>query len=81
MISLCPGVVECAAIGVADEKQGEAIKVFVVKSDPTLTEEDVIELLPAEPHRLQVPKTSNSATTCPRPTSARSCGGSCAHRR
>jgi long-chain acyl-CoA synthetase len=33
--------VECAAIGVPDEKQGEAIKVFIVKSDPTLTEEDV----------------------------------------
>lgn len=41
VISLCPGVVECAAIGVPDEKQGEAIKVFVVKNDPTLTEEDV----------------------------------------
>lgn len=41
VISLCPGVVECAAIGIPDEKQGEAIKVFVVKSDPTLTEETV----------------------------------------
>jgi long-chain acyl-CoA synthetase len=41
VISLCPGVVECAAIGIPDEKQGEAIKVFVVKNDPTLTEEDV----------------------------------------
>lgn len=41
VISLCPGVVECAAIGIPDEKQGEAIKVFVVKSDPTLTEEQV----------------------------------------
>jgi long-chain acyl-CoA synthetase len=43
VISLCPGVVECAAIGVADEKQGEAIKVFVVKNDPILTEEDVMK--------------------------------------
>jgi long-chain acyl-CoA synthetase len=41
VISLCPGVVECAAIGIPDEKQGEAIKVFVVKNDPTLSEEDV----------------------------------------
>ena len=41
VISLCPGVVECAAIGVPDDKLGEAIKVFVIKSDPTLTEEDV----------------------------------------
>ena len=41
VISLCPGVVECAAIGIADEKQGEAIKVFIVKNDPTLTEVDI----------------------------------------
>jgi acyl-CoA synthetase (AMP-forming)/AMP-acid ligase II len=41
VISLCPGVVECAAIGIADDKQGEAIKVFVVKNDPTLTEEQI----------------------------------------
>lgn len=41
VISLCPGVVECAVIGVPDEKQGEAIKVFVVKNDPTLSEDDV----------------------------------------
>lgn len=41
VISLCPGVVECAAVGVPDEKQGEAIKVFVVKNDATLSEEDV----------------------------------------
>jgi long-chain acyl-CoA synthetase len=33
--------VECAAVGVADEKQGEAIKVFVVRSDASLSEEDV----------------------------------------
>ena len=41
VISTCPGVVECAAVGVPDEKQGEAIKVYVVKNDPTLTEEEV----------------------------------------
>lgn len=41
VISLCPGVVECAAVGVPDPKSGEAIKVFLVKNDPTLTEEQV----------------------------------------
>jgi acyl-CoA synthetase (AMP-forming)/AMP-acid ligase II len=41
VISLCNGVVECAAIGVPDAKSGEAIKVFVVRNDPTLTEEQV----------------------------------------
>jgi acyl-CoA synthetase (AMP-forming)/AMP-acid ligase II len=40
-ISLCPGVVECAVVGVADDKTGEAIKVFIVKNDPMLTEDDV----------------------------------------
>jgi long-chain acyl-CoA synthetase len=41
VISLCPGVVECAVVGVDDAKQGEAIKVFVVKNDSTLTEDDI----------------------------------------
>ena len=41
VISLCEGVVECAVIGVPDEKQGEAIKLFVVKDNPTLSEDDV----------------------------------------
>lgn len=42
VISLCPGVVECAAIGVPDERKGEAIKVFVVRRDASLTEETVM---------------------------------------
>jgi long-chain acyl-CoA synthetase len=41
VISLCPGVVECAVIGIPDAKTGEAIKAFVVKDDPTLTEDQV----------------------------------------
>ncbi|MCC7041772.1 MAG: long-chain-fatty-acid--CoA ligase [Burkholderiales bacterium] len=32
-----PGVLECAAIGVPDKKSGEAVKLFVVKKDPALT--------------------------------------------
>ncbi|MDP9898201.1 AMP-binding protein [Variovorax ginsengisoli] len=42
VISLCPGVVECAAVGVPDERKGEAIKVFVVRRDVSLTEEAVM---------------------------------------
>ena len=41
VISLCDGVVECAVIGIPNEKQGEAIKLFVVKDDPHLSEEDI----------------------------------------
>jgi long-chain acyl-CoA synthetase len=36
-----PGVLECAAIGVPDEHSGEAVKVFVVKKDPSLTEAQI----------------------------------------
>ena len=40
-VSLCPGVLECAVIGVPDEQAGEAIKLFVIKKDANLSEEDV----------------------------------------
>ncbi len=43
VVASCPGVLECAAIGLPDERQGEVIKVFVVRSDPTLTEEQVVQ--------------------------------------
>ena len=56
VISLCPGVVECAAIGVPDDKQGEAIKVFVVKSDPTVNEEDVARFCRQNLTGYKVPK-------------------------
>ena len=41
VISMCPGVIECAAIGIPDSMQGEVIKVFVVRSDSMLTEDAV----------------------------------------
>jgi long-chain acyl-CoA synthetase len=37
VIAMLPGVLEVAAIGVPDEKSGEAVKVFIVKKDPALT--------------------------------------------
>jgi long-chain acyl-CoA synthetase len=43
VVAMHPGVLECAAIGVADEHSGEVPKVFVVKKDPQLTEADVLE--------------------------------------
>jgi long-chain acyl-CoA synthetase len=39
----CPGVMECACIGVADEKTGEAVKLFVVKAaNAALTSDDLV---------------------------------------
>jgi len=42
VVMLHPGVTEVAAIGVADEKSGEAVKIVVVRKDPALTAEDLI---------------------------------------
>jgi long-chain acyl-CoA synthetase len=36
-----PGVAECAVVGVADDKTGEAVKLVIVKKDPALTEQMV----------------------------------------
>ena len=43
VIATHPGVVECAAVGVPDEKSGEAVKVFVVRRDPALTAEQLMD--------------------------------------
>jgi long-chain acyl-CoA synthetase len=42
VLTLHPGVLEAAAVGVRDERSGEAVKVVVVRSDPDLTEADVL---------------------------------------
>ncbi|PRH82194.1 long-chain fatty acid--CoA ligase [Arenimonas caeni] len=41
VIALMPGVLEVAAVGVPDDKSGEAVKVVIVKKDPSLTAEQV----------------------------------------
>jgi len=42
VIARLPGVLECAVIGVPDEHTGEAVKLFVVKKDASLTEEQIV---------------------------------------
>jgi len=42
VVAMLPGVLECAVIGVADDKTGEAVKVCIVKKDPNLTEAEVL---------------------------------------
>jgi long-chain acyl-CoA synthetase len=41
VVCLHPGVLECAAVGVADERSGEAVKLFVVRKDSGLSEADL----------------------------------------
>ena len=43
VIATHPGVLECGAVGVPDDKSGEAVKVVIVRKDPDLTKEAVIE--------------------------------------
>ena len=43
VLAMHPGVLEVAAIGVADEKTGEAVKIFVVRKDPSLTPAQLIK--------------------------------------
>ncbi len=42
IVAMHPGVLECAAIGIPDDKSGEAVKLFVVKKDESLTAEALI---------------------------------------
>ena len=41
VVALHPGVLECAVVGVSDDKSGEAAKLFVVRKDSDLSEEDM----------------------------------------
>ena len=43
VVMMLPGVLECGVVGVADEKTGEAVKVAIVRGDPNLTREAVLE--------------------------------------
>ena len=43
VLAMHPKVMESAAVGVKDAKSGELVKVFVVKKDQSLTEEEILE--------------------------------------
>jgi len=43
VVMLHPGVLEVAAIGAPDERSGEAVKIVVVKKDPSLGESELLE--------------------------------------
>ncbi|MGZ3181285.1 MAG: long-chain-fatty-acid--CoA ligase [Telluria sp.] len=43
VVAMHPGVLEVACIGVPDKNSGEAVKLFVVKKDPNLTADELME--------------------------------------
>ncbi|MGL4995440.1 MAG: AMP-binding protein, partial [Deefgea sp.] len=51
-----PGILEVACIGVADEKTGEAVKLVVVKKDPQLTSEQIIEFCRGQLTNYKIPR-------------------------
>ena len=56
VVACHPKVLEAAAVGVPDEKTGEAIKLFVVRKDPSLTTEELTEHCRKELTAYKVPK-------------------------
>ena len=66
VIASHPGVLECAVIGVADDRSGEAVKAFVVKKDPNVTAEDVIKYCRENPTAYKVPKLVEFRTDLPK---------------
>ena len=66
VVAMHPGVLECAAIGVSDERSGEAVKVFVVRKDPALTEADVMEFCKQQLTGYKKPKYVEFRTELPK---------------
>jgi long-chain acyl-CoA synthetase len=61
-----PGVLECAVIGVPDEKSGEAVKAFIVKRDPNLTAADVTTYCHEQLTNYKVPRHIEFRTELPK---------------
>ncbi len=56
VIAQHPKVLECAAIGIPDEKSGEVVKVFIVKKDESLTQDEIMKFCRDNLTSYKVPK-------------------------
>jgi long-chain acyl-CoA synthetase len=66
VVSMCPGVLACAAVGQPDEKTGEAVKLVIVKKDPSLTEQAVRDHCRANMTGYKQPKVIEFKTELPK---------------
>jgi long-chain acyl-CoA synthetase len=66
VVAKLDGVLECAMVGVPDEKTGEAVKLVIVKKDPGLTEEKVREYCRANLTGYKQPKIIEFRTDLPK---------------
>ncbi len=66
VVAQMPGVLECAVVGVPDEKTGEAVKLVIVKKDPQLTAEQVKEFCRANLTGYKQPRVIEFRTDLPK---------------
>jgi long-chain acyl-CoA synthetase len=66
VVAQVPGVLECAAVGVADDKTGEAVKLVIVKKTPDLTEAQVRDFCRANLTGYKQPKVIEFRTELPK---------------
>jgi long-chain acyl-CoA synthetase len=66
VIMLHPKVLEVAAVGASDPKSGEVVKVFVVKKDSSLTEDEIIDFCRKNLTAYKVPKHVQWAESLPK---------------
>jgi long-chain acyl-CoA synthetase len=66
VVSQHPKVFEVAAIGIPDEKTTEAIKLFIVKKDPTLTADDIIHFCRENLTNYKIPRHIEFRTELPK---------------
>ncbi|PIF27770.1 long-chain acyl-CoA synthetase [Acidovorax sp. 56] len=66
VVAALPGVLECAVVGVPDEKTGEAVKLVIVKKDQALTEAQVKEFCKANLTGYKQPRVIEFRTELPK---------------
>ncbi|HWS04237.1 MAG TPA: AMP-binding protein, partial [Burkholderiaceae bacterium] len=66
VVADCPGVLECAAVGIPDDKSGEAVKLVVVKKDPGLTEARIRDYCKANLTGYKQPRTIEFRSELPK---------------
>jgi len=66
VLAALPGVLECGVVGIPDEKTGEAVKAVIVRRDPALREEAVIEGCRAALTAYKVPRVVEFRTALPK---------------
>jgi long-chain acyl-CoA synthetase len=66
VVSSHPAVLECGVIGIADPRSGEAVKLFVVKKDPNLTEADLVAYCHTRLTPYKVPRLVEFRTELPK---------------